>query len=378
VNNNPTVRDFVNFAFRVKMKPVEIKVFDDEQKETFAKFLTISPFQNPLQSWEWGEVKTSKTWKVQRLGFYEVGKLLAIAQVLERKLIFGFTLFYIPYGPLCNWKNRTLTLEILKSLTDYLRPKSKALFLKIEPPAENSATAAEIFSRLGFTKVKKSIQPQQTAIINLAPKSETIFDNFEKDTRYSIRRAQREEVSVKHFTNPLNLQPVKEFYNLYETTAKRGKFPPRPFSQFEKIWRTMAPQNKVMISQAWFKEIILAAALILKSGKKAFLLYAGSVRDEAFKNKFPTYLLQWEIIRELKKQGFQSYDLWGVAPDSNPKHPWAGHTLFKRGFRGRETEYLGSFDLPLSPWYKIYTFLSNSRYFLAGLKNSKIKSDAKK
>jgi len=71
--------------------------------------------------------------------------------------------------------------------------------------------------------------------------------------------------------------------------------------------------------------------------------------------KIPTaYAVQWAAIREAKKRGIKLYNFWGIAPDENDKkHPWAGLTLFKKGFGGYRTNYLHAQDLPLSWKYWI-------------------------
>jgi len=62
------------------------------------------------------------------------------------------------------------------------------------------------------------------------------------------------------------------------------------------------------------------------------------------------YLLQWEAIREVKSRGCKLYNFWGIS-DERRNHPWAGLTLFKKGFGGFSKEYLLAQDLPLRPFY---------------------------
>jgi lipid II:glycine glycyltransferase (peptidoglycan interpeptide bridge formation enzyme) len=53
------------------------------------------------------------------------------------------------------------------------------------------------------------------------------------------------------------------------------------------------------------------------------------------------YLLKWEAIRSSREAGATSYDLWGLAT--------GGIAHFKTGFGGREVQYVGAWDLVLSP-----------------------------
>ena len=49
------------------------------------------------------------------------------------------------------------------------------------------------------------------------------------------------------------------------------------------------------------------------------------------------------------------------APTDDPQHPWAGPTLFKKGFKGKRVEYVGDYDLPVSPFYRLYILVDALR-----------------
>jgi len=86
-------------------------------------------------------------------------------------------------------------------------------------------------------------------------------------------------------------------------------------------------------------------------------------------HKIPiAYYLLWEAIKEAKKRGCILYDFWGyVNPEENPKHPWAGPTLFKMGFGGRPYEYVKTQDLPLSNKYWLTFIFEKIRKTKRGL-----------
>ena len=66
-------------------------------------------------------------------------------------------------------------------------------------------------------------------------------------------------------------------------------------------------------------------------------------------------LMQWEAIKEAKQRGCEEYNFWGIAPNDNKNHPWAGLSLFKKGFGGYRRDYVKTQDLPLS---KVYTLIT--------------------
>jgi peptidoglycan pentaglycine glycine transferase (the first glycine) len=95
---------------------------------------------------------------------------------------------------------------------------------------------------------------------------------------------------------------------------------------------------------------LAAGALVIFWSGIGFYHQAASVLKYA-KLSLP-YLLQWEAIKEAKRRGCALYDFWGyVDPQREPRHPWAGPTLFKMGFGGRVFEYIKTQDFPLSRKY---------------------------
>ena len=64
------------------------------------------------------------------------------------------------------------------------------------------------------------------------------------------------------------------------------------------------------------------------------------------------YFLHWELIKIAGCEDMDEYDLWGI-----DEKRWPGVTRFKRGFGGKEVQYIGSFDLVFKPvWYWAYKF----------------------
>jgi lipid II:glycine glycyltransferase (peptidoglycan interpeptide bridge formation enzyme) len=51
---------------------------------------------------------------------------------------------------------------------------------------------------------------------------------------------------------------------------------------------------------------------------------------------------------DAKESGQELFDMWGVSPEDEPDHQWAGFSRFKRSFGGFEVEYPGTWDLPVN------------------------------
>ena len=73
------------------------------------------------------------------------------------------------------------------------------------------------------------------------------------------------------------------------------------------------------------------------------------------------------MIKEAKKRNLKHYNFWGIAPNDNPRHRFAGVTLFKTGFGGKRIDWLHARDLQISPFYYLTYFFETVRKILRRL-----------
>jgi lipid II:glycine glycyltransferase (peptidoglycan interpeptide bridge formation enzyme) len=133
-----------------------------------------------LQTAQWGKLKADFGWAPHYLQKDDNGAL-----ILLKKLFLGFSLAYIPKGPLgSNWQ--ALTLEL-----DAFCHQAKVVVLKVEPALgeEESKTASENLP--GFKLSSHAIQPRQTILISLDGSEEEWLARMKQKTRYNIRLAEK-------------------------------------------------------------------------------------------------------------------------------------------------------------------------------------------
>lgn len=222
-------------------------------------------------------------------------------------------------------------------------------FAKLEPTLETEEKRVEnILSLLksgGFIKDRWSLSPTRTIQIDLTKDEDELLRGMEKDTRYSIRLAARRGVEVKE-TNDF-----EQFKTLYFATAKRKKFWPAK-KELETLWKVFHKEKAAVILSAFYKNEILASTLLLFHKKIGCYQHAASL--EKHREVMAPYLLLWQAMRFLKKKGCRVLDLEGIYDPRNPTtKKWKGFTLFKRGFGGKEVEYVGSFSKHYKLWSKI-------------------------
>jgi peptidoglycan pentaglycine glycine transferase (the first glycine) len=176
-------------------------------------------------------------------------------------------------------------------------------------------------------------------------------------TRYNIRLSERKGVKIKMSTN---VSDIDTFYDLMLKTSRRDNFYPHPKKHYQDLIKILGPKNIAKIFLAEYKKKVISATIVSFFGQKAIYLHGAS--DNEYRNLMSTYLLQWRAILEAKKAGCKLYDFGGVVPESENKHAWGGISRFKRGFGGREQEFIGAWDVPYSAsQYKLFSFSSNIR-----------------
>ena len=194
-------------------------------------FVKEHPMVNLLQSSAWEKVKSE--WNHERLGVYEEGKLLAVASILVKSLPLGYKMFYIPRGPILDYRDTELLKFVLQSIKSYARSK-RAVFVTFDP---------SICLSQSLINQEKTEYPENLAIIDSlqqmgvrwSGKTEEMGDtiqpriqakiykeNFEEDklsksTKQAIRTARNKGLEVQYG----GLELLDSFSELMKKTEKR-------------------------------------------------------------------------------------------------------------------------------------------------------------
>jgi lipid II:glycine glycyltransferase (peptidoglycan interpeptide bridge formation enzyme) len=306
-------------------------------KDDWDRFLARYPDAHLLQSSAWGELKAGFGWEPTWVAAGDAG-----AQVLFRRLPLGYTLAYIPKGPLGeNWAG--LWPEV-----DLLCRARKAVFLKVE---QDTWEGEEIdLSDEGFLPLAHAIQPLRTQLLDISDSEDEILGRMKQKTRYNIRLAGKKEVVVKPSAD------IQAFSSMMDVTGQRDDFGVHSLDYYQRAYDLFHPQDACELLVAEYEGQPLAGLMVFAWGKRAWYLYGASTNQE--RNRMPTYLLQWEAIRWAKEKGCTQYDLWGV-PDEDDETLEANFTdrndglwgvyRFKRGFGGEVKRAALAWDKVYNP-----------------------------
>lgn len=98
--------------------------------EEHDSFVKQHPQNNLLQSSSWADVKDN--WGNERVGFYQDQCLVAVASILIQPLPLGWTMMYIPRGPIMDYTDQALVSFVLQSLKEIAK-KHRTVFIKFDP-----------------------------------------------------------------------------------------------------------------------------------------------------------------------------------------------------------------------------------------------------
>jgi lipid II:glycine glycyltransferase (peptidoglycan interpeptide bridge formation enzyme) len=165
-----------------------------------------------LQTGAWGRLKSAFGWHAEFLRQADSGAL-----VLFRPLPLGFSIAYIPRGPV---PSATGALVDLLPQLDRLCRVRRAAFLKIEPDIPDGGPAAGELHRIGFRPSPNTVQPPRTILVDMQGSEEDLLARMKPKTRYNIRLAARHGVSV------IRSEDIGAFARLMDTTSARDSFSP--------------------------------------------------------------------------------------------------------------------------------------------------------
>ena len=209
------------------------------------RFIEQHELVNILQSSAWEKVKSD--WNHERLGVYEGKKLLAVASILIKSLPLGYKMFYIPRGPILDYRDTELLKFVLQSIKSYARSK-RAVFVTFDP---------SICLSQSLINQEKTEYPENLAVIDSlqqmgvrwSGKTEEMGDtiqpriqakiykeNFEEDklsksTKQAIRTAQNKGVEIQFGGTEL----LAPFSFLMKKTEKRKEIHLRNEDYYKKL-----------------------------------------------------------------------------------------------------------------------------------------------
>lgn len=331
-------------------------------KQIWEDFLKRHSEANFLQSWYWGEFHKNLGNKIIRVGFYKgkslIGVMLSIVENAKRGRYLT-----VPAGPIIDWSDKELVRLFVEEIKR-ISKENKCVFVRVRPQLISNEISQKIFKSNGFITAPLHLHAELTSQLDLPAgrqgitKSEDeLLAAMRKSTRYEVKKALNLGIRV---LGSKSSKEIKKFYQLQLNTAKRQGFVPFSYKYLFEQFEVFASEDKAILYSAYYETKLLAQAFVIFYGQEAVYHYGAST-DEG--RKYPgAYLIQWEAIKEAQRRGLRHYNFWGVAPEEAKNHRFYGLSVFKRGFGGKDVEYLHAQDLVINkPRYFINWIIETLR-----------------
>jgi peptidoglycan pentaglycine glycine transferase (the first glycine) len=320
----------------------ELVAWRVEDRAAWNSFVEAAPYAAFPQLWEWGELKAASGWQTLRICVGRPGEPLAGAQLLLRRVpLLGWRLAYVPRGPIGTLDDPAVREALVRALGELGRSERLAT-VRVDPETLPSEPYGTALLESPWRRAR-GIQAAWTRLVDLTRAHDELRADMRGKHRQYVAKAQREGIAIECLRGPDVDSPavrsaLADFHRIVSITARRTGFTMRLPSYYERAWREFAPTGNCRLYFARQDGERVATIFHFLCGRRAVETWGGMLEHAG-----PTranYLVKWQAMLDLKDEGFETYDMWGIA---NP-----GIRQFKEGFGGREVRYVGARELAVS------------------------------
>ena len=174
--------------------------------------------------------------------------------------------------------------------------------------------------------------------VDLTPSEEQIFANLSKSCRWTVRKAEKNGVTVEeahdiHFADDYYAQ-------LQDVFAKQSLTPPYTIARVRELINEVLPSGKLLLLRARDPDGNCIATGLFPALNQTMFFWGGASWRE-HQRLFPNEAIQWYAIKYWKQRGIKAYDMNGKGE-------------YKRKYGGAEI---------VVPWFRLskYSALSHLR-----------------
>jgi len=323
-----------------------------------------SIIKHPLQSWAWGEFRKTTGVEVERVGFFDNGKLVSALQIFFHKIPhFNGTAGYYPKGPMPDEEQISAIIQLGK--------RHNALFVKMEPNVAQPVSGVSAFDEVKKFLVSQGAKPgrplftKYTFQLDLTQSEEKLFEQLSSKTRYNVNVAFKKGVEIFENSTPEGIERHLEI--LAETTTRQGFYAHGP-EYFRKMWETVGKTGMMRVFEAVYQDTVLVSWIMFVNNGVLYYPYGAS--RAVHRDVMASNLMMWEMIKFGKANGCKMFDMWGsLGPEPDEKDPWFGFHRFKKGFGGELVEFIGTYDVVInSSMYPVFRLAEDLRWTFLRLK----------
>lgn len=310
---------------------------------------------NLLQSEAFAEVKADYGWTPKFLVLTSA-EYNSYNLVLEKRVPLLGRFWYLIKGP--DVAAAEDIPDALQAIRHFVKEQKLGVFiLRVETDVLDTPETRKILSDSGLRKAP-NLQPNaSTAILDTTAEPNLLMRNLSTRARNAIRRAQREGVEVEQV--PATEENFRTMYRLMAgTVSAKSDVQLREYDYYRKFWQGFIDRDQGRHYFVYEDGQAAVGAFVINYGQKGTYKDGGSLVKRS--RYGDSHLVQWQAINDLKQlePPIVEYDFCGTPPASrvkDPSHAYYGLGLFKTSFTKTVTDFIGCWDLVLSPLkYKVW------------------------
>jgi hypothetical protein len=279
----------------VNVTPINLQQYIDALKSV----KLASPFHLPQYHYL-RELINPAEYRFTPLKIERNGKTLLIP-VIVRERRKGYREFTVPFNSIAS---NQPTIEESDYLLEFealrvLRPFQ----IKIATCLQNPDSFPNEGKSYPFAITRKV-----TYIVHLPSRYEDWFFSLSSKTRQLTRKAEKEGVTVRKKGKDGLAAFIPLFYRRFSDNP--AMLTTWPLCFFDLLFGTMPP-GSVFFYEALLEDEVIASTLFLVQGKECFA-HSGVFNDK-FPHYYANYLIHAQMIRDLIREGYEIYNLGGVA-----------------------------------------------------------------
>jgi len=329
---------------------------DNVKPEEWQGILDLFRDANLYQTWDYGAIRWG-TRNLSHLVVRDDNQIIAAAQlrIINRPPLPG-GIAYMRWGPLVHLWNSNLELEALNQVAHELYKEyviKRRLCLRILPNAfvgsERASLAEKAFNNR-FRICSGILPVERTFLLDLSPRLEELRKLLDQKWRNQLNRAERNGLHIRVGSKSADFELFTHLY--WEMFNRKGFETNVDINEFARLFEKLQTQSKLRVLLCYAGNDIVSGIVCSALGDTG-IYTLGATSNTGMQSK-GAYLLQWEMVRWLKENGFRYYDLGGIDPERNP-----GVYHFKKGLSGNDVVRLPPFQSSESIYSDLYMKLAD-------------------
>lgn len=252
-----------------------------------------------------------------------------------------FKVYYCVKGPVIfDQSDLTLKKAIYEKFIDYLDDLGKKAYMiqDFSLPIGEDEGIYEIFKRRGFYSDSwGTVIVDTTKSVDENDKN-GLWMNLGKTRRYDVRQGSNQSLFVKEARSKEEYEKV---ISIIEDMSKRNKVFAHPRTYYYKLFGVLGKKNLI---KTFFIEKDgngVATISVYLFGKRAIQTLVAHTEYSIKEKIFGTDFLEWWLIKWCHDNGYETYDLAGIRPESKNrkdislmeyKMRWVGKDVLKGGW----------------------------------------------